>query len=209
MRYKPQFVILLTLMVLSSSCNSGQWTLTSPPPPGWRSPVSDLFVDETAFPEGWRIEFPEDIITDPTINHVGISWGRPDVAGTVYQVIWRAYTIEDAMEEYAKISQQPLLRPHYTPAPKNFYVEFRPPPEVDFQSQVADESYLACGWLEWAFCEIVARYHNYVVYMNLDLAAEYGGHTSSGLTYVEIEKVMRAMDAKFAEAITEWYAETQ
>lgn len=92
-----------------------------------------------------------------------------------------------------------------TPSPPDFYVAFVPPDEIDFHSQIADEFYLACGWRIWARSEVLARYRNYVVDLSLDLEAEYGGHTSQGLKYAEIETVVRAMDAKFAEAMAQFY----
>ncbi len=36
--------------------------------------------------------------------------------------------------------------------------------------------------------------------MRLKLETEYRGHVTHGLTYSEIEAVVKAMDAKFAEA---------
>ena len=90
-----------------------------------------------------------------------------------------------------------MLLTSYTPSPWDSYVAFEPPAEFSFQSRVADESYLACGWLRGAQCYVMVRYRNYVTYVILDLEGEYEGRVSRGLTYEEIEAVVEAMDAKF------------
>ncbi len=206
---KPTLILVAFVILIMIGCRVIPiWGPTPTPLPGWRSPVSALLVDDSAFPKGWvRVrEFP--VTPDPTINHVyrkwwGQAWGD---ARTADQAIWRAYTIEDAQEKYKELRRQPMLLQTYTPKPwDEVYIEFRPPPEIGFRSQVADEFYLACGWLEVAQCHVIARYRNYVTYMVLDLEAQYEGHINHGLTYAEIETVLRAMDAKFAEAMKEFY----
>lgn len=192
---------LLSLAVLAVGCKSRE-PLHPVPPPGWRSPVAELLLDETDLPAGWQVdlEFPRGRIMDPTINHVAREWWNPEKGSAgIMQSIWRAYTIEDAQEKYNKLRRQPMLLQTYTPQPWDIYVEFRPSPEIGFRSQVADEFYLACGWLYGAECHVIARYRNYVTCMALDLETEYAGHVHHGLTYSEIEAIVRAMDAKFAD----------
>ena len=194
MKMKLFLVILVMTMVMG--CR-----VLQPTPPGWRSLVSALLVEDNVFPEGWaRIrDLPQAGLTDPTINHVYRSWWKQaEGDGKADQAIWRAYTIAAAKEQYADLrrSQFYLLG---TLSPDEFFVEFTPPDEIDFQSETADEFYLACGWRIWAHCEVVARYRNYVTNMMLDLEAECKGHVTHGLTYPEIETVVRAMDARFEQ----------
>ncbi len=192
-------MLVLPLFMLLASC--GLFRSPTPTPlPGWRSPVSELFVDESAFPEGWKSGSPEGTIIDPTVNHVTQEWGHPGVAGTVRQSIWRGYTAADVQDKYDELRKTQFApsRPLY---PGTLYVPFDPPTEIAFQSQVADQFYLACGWWGNAYCEVIARYRNYVVELWLDREAEYEGHISHGLTYPEIEAVIRAMDAKCAWAL--------
>lgn len=198
-----QAVLVLSLAALTVSCGTFR-TPTPTPPLGWRSSVSDLFVDESAFPVGWQIGFPEDTTMDPTINHVGREWwGPPDESGVVIQSIWRAYTVTDAEKKYDEL-QVSQFQPS-RPSPYDIFVPFEPPTEFDFQSQTADEFYLACGWWGVAYCEVIARYHNYVVEMRLPREAECGGYATHGLAYAEIEAAVRAMDAKFAETMEKFY----
>lgn len=193
MNQKMRLLALFMLLVFQAACSL--LAPTPMPPSGWSGNVRDLFVDESAFPFEWVArELGSD---DPLANHVdrGFNFiGNPPLPGTVTQSIWRAYTIADAEEKYAELRQsqfQPRLEPEEMVAP------WLPPEEIDFQSIAADESYLACGWEEWASCHYLARYKNYVTYLNLDLQAQLGTLESHGLTYDEIEAVLKAADAQF------------
>jgi hypothetical protein len=44
---------ILIVAVSMMSCNSLTAYPTATPLPGWNSPVTDLFVELTGFPEGW------------------------------------------------------------------------------------------------------------------------------------------------------------
>jgi hypothetical protein len=193
----------LLLAMLVTGCNgAGLPQSVFPTPPGWRSPVAELLLDESDFPDGWQIDFnsPQDLFMDPTVNHVGRELWNPEKGSAgILQSIWRSYTVSDAKKGYTELRQSPLLLARLTPIPEDFYVEFNPPPELSFQSQVADEFYMACGWVVWAHCKVVARYRNYTVELNLALEAEHQGHISQGLTYIEIEVALKAMDNKFQE----------
>ncbi len=189
-------VLVLLLVISLSSCEG----LVPTPPPGWRSPVSELFMDESALPAGWKIDSPEGRTTDPTINHIAREWSHPGKSGGVFQSIWRAYTARDAKSEYNKLRRSQFVRGRPSD-PRAAYVPFEPPEEINLQGLTADEFYLACGWSTWAYCEMVARYRNYAVELRLDLEAEYEGHISEGLTYPEVEAAIRAMDAQFARAL--------
>jgi len=205
---KAKIILPVSLLILMVGCQILAAPEPTPTPlPGWRSLTSDLLLEDGAFPEGWaRIRtMPIDSLTDPTINHVYRSWwGASKGEGKVQQAIWRAYTTSAAEERYTELRQGQFYLLS-TPPPSDFYVPFETPDEIDFHSQVADEFYLACGWRIWARCEVVARYRNYVVDLNLELETEYEGHISHGLTYAEIEDAARAMDTKFEETMERFY----
>jgi hypothetical protein len=161
-------------------------------------------VDESALPRGWKIDSPAGTTTDPTVNHLAREWYHEGCSGGAFQSIWRLYTADAAAGKYANLRDSQFdLGPPADPSAA--FVPLKPPQEIDFHSQVADEYYLACGWSTWAFCELIARYRNYVVELRLDLQAEYQGQVHCGLTYPEAEAVIRAMDVKFAEAIKTFY----
>ena len=199
MNIRLRVVLALSLAALLANCG-GPWGPTPTALPGWRSPVSELFVDESALPAGWKIGSPAGTTTDPTINHLAREWYHEGCSGGVFQSIWRAYTAGAAAGKYDGLRDSQF---NFGPPadPGAAFIPLKPPEEIDFQSEAADEFYLACGWSTWAYCELVARYRNYVVEMRLDLQAEYEGQVHCGLTYPEIEAAIRAMDAKFAWAL--------
>jgi hypothetical protein len=149
-------------------------------------------------------ETSSDRLADPTVNSVYRSWWKPGSSEGAEQIISRAYTVAEAQDLYTELRQR-QFSPRGTLPPYELFVEFQPPDGIDFQSEVADEFYLACGWWTWAYCEAIARYQNYVVELRLDWETEYEGNTAYGLTEAEVEAVVRAMDAKFAEAMETFY----
>lgn len=203
MKLRQVMSSLLLVAIFATGCERVALSQLIPSPPGWRSPVAQLLLDENAFPKGWQIidyESPQDHLMDPTINHVSREWWNPDKESAyMSQSIWRAYTVGNAKKGYTELRQSSLLLARLTPIPEDFYVEFRPPPELSFQSQVADEFYIACGWNVWAYCEVVARYRNYIVDLSLSHETVYQGQINQGLTYVEMETVLKAMDNEFRE----------
>jgi len=209
---KLRLIVAASCLAVMTSCRIPAPPEPTPTPlPGWRLLVSDLLLGDEAFPEGWtRIrDLPQAGLTDLTINHVYRSWwGQDQGNGKADQAIWRAYTVAAAEKKYADLRQSQFYLRSTLP-PDEFFVEFAPPDEIDFQSGVASEFYLACGWRIWAHCDVIARYRNYVTSVSLDLEAEQEGHVSHGLTYAETEAIVRAMDAKFAEAMGEFYPPSQ
>ncbi len=205
-------ILIFAVVGLLALCRLTPWPRwIAPAPPGWRTPVAELLLDESDYPDGWYVDFnaPENLFMDPTVNHVDRQLGNPG-KGSAYilQSIWRAYTLGDARSKYTELRETPPLVAWFTPSPSDYYVKFQPSTEISFQSKVADEFYVACGWVVWSYCEAVARYHNYVVDLRLPLEASSQGHVEQGLTYTEIEKVLEMMDAKFAAFLTTLSAPT-
>ncbi|MCS7017412.1 MAG: hypothetical protein NZM42_15015 [Gemmatales bacterium] len=75
------------------------------------------------------------------------------------------------------------------------FVPFAPPAEITFESQIADEYYFACGVDVVHQCQMLARYRNYFVYFYFDVTTQ---QDPGGLTYAEIERVLRALEDKVA-----------
>ena len=87
--------------------------------------------------------------------------------------------------------------------PGDFFMEFKSPDDIQFESWAADEYSLTCGWMTWAYCSLIVRYRNYNTALRLDLQAEYKGEKSDGLTYAEMEPIMKAMDTRFVEFLAQ------
>jgi len=200
--------LIISFLILTVGCQFLPSLVLEPTSlPGWRSPVGELLLEKTAFLEGWvrMRDVPSDM-TDPTTNHVYRSWWWEAAgSGKVEQDIWRSYTVENAEKHYAEL-RQTQFHPSRTPHPDELFVEFVPPEEITYQSQIADEFYLACG-RRWGgpMCIVVAHYRNYVTQLRIDQEMECEGYTNRGLTYPEIETLVETVDAKFAEAMEEFY----
>ncbi len=195
-----KYIILLLFVALMLACVRLPFVKQTPTPlPGWRSPVYQLLLEDSSFPEGWKDEFPNETEKDPTINHVYRIWGRGYLPGTVEQSIQRAYTEERAIKTYQNLQSQ------FTPTPSVFddvFIPLESPEEVSFVSEVADEWKFACGWQTIPFCVLIARYRNYTTEMRLALETEdilNPGELTDGLTYLEIENVLQEVDLKFSE----------
>jgi hypothetical protein len=191
-RVKSQLAVIVIILLLAGIGCQVISGATPPPPPGWYDNASDLLLDETAFPDGWRTEPNE---AYPRANNVAQVFYSPR-GSLVDQIIWRAYNLDDAEEKYAELRES-QFRPHLLP--EEMIADWLPPFEIDFRSTTADEFYLACAWEEWASCQLLARYSNYVVLMRFPREAEFEGQHSQGMTYEEIEPVIEVMDAKFTE----------
>lgn len=176
---------------------------TSKSLPNQSNDLREFLIDETAFPEGWRVELQLEQSRHPLSNHIHREFflvpPSEDPAGAS-QDVWRANTIDTAQDKYEE-----LLESQYQPSrplnPGQLFVAFEHPSDIHLPTGLADESYLACGWWIWAYCQLVSRYQNYVVYLRLDQKAEFEGHITNGLTSQEIEAVIWAMDSKFAEVL--------
>jgi hypothetical protein len=193
MKHYLGLAVIFLLASLLEGCNMVGATQT--PLPGWRSPVYQLLVDDTVFPQDWAVDFPQDTSTDPTANHIWRTWGHMSGA-KAEQAIWRAYSIIDAQKKYDELQSQ--FHPSRPSEPDAIFIEPKPPTEISFQSQIVDEMHLACGWVYTAYCVVVARYRNYVTEVRMDLQTEHEGIHSDGLMYEQVENILIAMDTKFA-----------
>jgi len=195
-------IIVICFAWLSGACNLPHIFQPTPtPPPGWRLPVADLLIDDAVLPESWQVDFPEDTSYDPTVNKISRIWGNPPNPGTLYQVIWRAYTIEDAEDKYNQLRQSQF---HPTPPTLDtvIFISPEPPKVISYMTEDADEHYFACGWSTVSYCLAIARYRNYVVEMSFPLNTEHverPGTYTNGLVYSEIELLLDEMDKRFID----------
>jgi hypothetical protein len=187
------------VLILMSSCGSFVHRSPLPTPPGWNELVSDLLVDDASFPIGWtRMRDSKDILTDSSINHVYRSWWWESKGkGIAEQSIWRAINRSEAKDKYVDLRKGSFLE-KYTKSPEEEFGKFETPNEIIYRSEIAENLYYACGWLDGGECIVVAQYRNYVSYMRFSLSGQKLGYTTIGLTYQEIESLIKAMDKKFA-----------
>lgn len=196
MRFRVPLAATLAALIAVSCSLLPEPTPT--PLPGWYRDARELLVPESAFPGEWRVHLYKEANVHPRANHVHRELGRGNRPGIAVQDVWRSYTTGSAKAHYDELRQGEFHPSEPLPAYAVF-IEFEPPTEISVESRVADEFFLACGWWTVAVCKVVARYRNYVVLMRLPHEAEVDGHHTDGLTYGEIETVVRAMDARFEQ----------
>jgi hypothetical protein len=197
-----RFLHFLAIVVLVGCTLSTSPDQQETPLPGWRVLVSNLLLDDEAMPDGWsRIrDWPKGSLTDTSINHVYRSWwGEAEGIGKIEHAVWRAYSIDDAKDFYAELRHD-QYDPLRTPSSSQIYIAYKTPTEIQYSSQVADEYYLACGWSGFPRCVAIARYRNYVS----EIIADWetigpDGELREGLTFDEIEELIKNMDEKFLE----------
>jgi hypothetical protein len=110
----------------------------------------------------------------------------------VLQHIYRIYSIEAATAYYKRIYDVDFNK---TPAPP--HTPFIRPPEVSYRSPIADDYFLGCGLDEVPACRALFRYRNFVIEFYMDIDAGRG----DGLNIIEVEPVLRAMDARASEVL--------
>jgi len=201
-----RILAIIILCAIGTSCNS-PWSSLLPKPtplPGWRSPTDYLFLTEKDLPQGWQLDFPGPTPEpDPTTNANARKYYKVGSSISVYQIIWRAYTINNAQEHFLDRRKNEFRTPQQPIPASHNYCEFKPPAEITFKSEVADEFYLACGTWDISDCEALARYRNYVTILRIDIETECNGGYQEGLTYPDAERIIRAMDSHFEEFLRE------
>jgi hypothetical protein len=167
------------------------------------SPVmpAHLLINIDTFPAEWghNRDAPLNLFDDPLINHVFRSWGQINGgSGSAYQNIERS---KNALRAYVNYLETVKSQIYFRKDPDKYLIEFHTPEEIKFKSAVADNSILLCGWYERAYCEFIAQYENYVVFLDAGLQVDYEGEHSDGLTYAELGKILHAIDEKFVELL--------
>lgn len=188
-------LLIVLLSMLLSSCNGVSTILKPTPLPGWRIPVSQLFVDSSVFPDDVTLSYsePDGKESDSTINHFFREWSG-NSSGRIWQNVFRSYKVSEAEEYYDQLRNS-MFSVNGTPSPDNYFSEFLPPDEVEFTSQFVDEYYFACGYWDGYNCEMLARYRNYVI--TLHLPHEVPGSDDPGLSFSQMKPILENMDQRF------------
>lgn len=165
------------------------------PPPGWNSPLTELFVELESLPEGWGTD-PQVGDIDVRVNNVGRTFFdlAPNGSGKVHQVLWRAYTVSDAETRFTERSQALRARGWLPRYPST---RFGPIREITYQSRAADQWGLACGIDVIAECWFLGRYHNYVTFVYFTLEDD----EYDGLSFAEAGSLLAGVDEQFRETL--------
>lgn len=153
-------------------------------------PASDLLLNEEPFPRQWQVN-PCDPYCDGAerADEAGRTFGIIDVPGHVVQHVYHYGSVQAARKKFRRSES---TKP------------YPPPPVPLYESVFADEQYLRCEIKEEIpDCHVGLRYGSYFVYFYFILAESYtnweGRTLHIGLSFDEVDHVLRAMDQQFAE----------
>lgn len=169
--------------------------------------MSTVVGEDQAFPEGWSVDPCNRCEENGESNRI---FGLPDTPGHVVQRVFYFAGDGEAAQAFQTYRASDLVEAtHEVRRPSTV---LRRPPDIAYRSPIADEQYLACGVDVVPICRAGLRYGNYFAYFYFALTSRYyfdylepdevGNKASfdrAGLTLSEVETVLRAMDAHYAE----------
>ena len=159
----------------------------------------DLLIDATAFPAGWirsqcepRCDSMQKAFESVRRFYV------PYKVGKLVQNVYAYNSVEHAENEYTRYRTTVFNTSERQPS-----TDFTVPPN-SYRSAVADEQYLACGISGSAKCQYLARYRQYMVFIETDMASWQGygeDILDDGLSLAELERVLAAQDTLIVETL--------
>jgi hypothetical protein len=178
MSYTNRFFRIAWIAILLTGCNL--YSSQSKTPVVVSPPASAFLLDSDVFPKGWTFESDEQ-----GVIVAGRDFYLPNASGHSFQEVFRRPSENEASKKYKVYLEG------------EFNKSFTSTPEITFKSKIADEYYFACGVDVVPSCKMLARYHNYFVYFYFDLITN---KEPGGLTYSEIEHVLKALESKVSDA---------
>jgi hypothetical protein len=159
-------------------------------------PARDLLLDLSYLPDGW--EQPQGLTYLDRKGKGGVTssegyWERVSPPAGISQEVYAYGNVDDALDSFANLRELVFL----TSSRQNS-APYLPPPEIKYQSSIADEYYLACGVDEVLICRALLRYRSYVIVLFMP-SNELG---NDGLMYSEIENTLIAVDKKIAKELS-------
>lgn len=204
---------LLSLTVFLAGCNVMLPFRSAPGPvPAPNVPTARLLISADPFPGGWVVFSCEPHCDRRERNgDSGRSFGIVGVPGHVIQHVLyfeREWAAQANFQRYEETDLPETVDPNSV---QSLRTAFSPPYEIKYRSPIADEQYLGCGIDEVPACRAGLRYGNYFTYFYFDLKTRYYMHYldddiikeellhEGGLTFSQVEKILRAMDEHYAE----------
>lgn len=163
----------------------------------------DLLLNDESFPQNWHILPGDDEYDKGPSDATREFVPRENRPGHVIQDVLIFRSARAAAAEFRGYRETFF---HKKPPPQTPSTDHRPPPQIQYQSPIADEYYFACGVDIVPICQVLYRYDNYFIYMFFDIESieidgkQYGGD-DEGLQLEEIEPILRALDAQVADRL--------
>jgi hypothetical protein len=182
---------VLALVLLGTGCSNAGEVLNATPLPN--APAPSLLLDEKPFPPKWQVA-PGETSRDLRDTHAIRGFGRRSIAGQVIQNVYQFDSVRDALAKYQLYRKADFAK---APPPQVPSTELVTPSEITYQSPIADEYYLGCGWNVAYICRALFRYRNYVVEFYFDIDSGNG----EGMKVREVEPIVRAMDEQTSSVL--------
>jgi hypothetical protein len=150
--------------------------------------IKDLLVDEAIFPPGAQAGEFISPLPESAVNSAGrtIYLGKGGIAN---HAIYPYRTARGAAREFNHQKELVFSEPREWEAPWEI------PAEVNYESSVADQYYLACGGpIGGNMCNMIAQYEEYYVFFN--------AHMNPGeLGFADLERVLHVIDERMAKCL--------
>jgi hypothetical protein len=149
-------------------------------------PLEELLMDETVFPAGWRGGEPG-IAPLRIGERLVATFHPPTNVGLALHDVYRCRSAEAAATAYEDNIDS------YFFSPREGRTSWSMPPELSYESTVADQFRLGCRThIEHGSerCQAVGQYDEYVVHFAADM--------SSVMTYDDLEHILQAIDERMA-----------
>lgn len=165
--------------------------------------IEELLIDESVFPEGWKVDpaGPSAPAKAPlgglksierTSLHFyiwGVS-GEQIWSGVAGEQIHRFWSVNDAVEEFER--QMGLAF-----AVGKYDTPWVVPAELPYQSSAADRVFFACSVHgSIPMCRMIGQYDEYFVIFNTHMSPDF-------MTYEDLERVLQAIDERMAHYLAE------
>lgn len=188
---------LFVLLALSCVCLQVTGRIGQVPYPTPAFPIQDLLLDESAFPGGWRADRPFDpeerIPAEQLARNFLTDKCHPLLVGAgqdVYRFYWGADSAAEAYPEQIAI--------WFSPNRGDWSI----PPELSYQSAVADQCRFGCYYDEDFYCkrcQAVAQYGEYIVLFSAHLDPDH----PECLSFTDLEQILVAIDERMVEHLGE------
>jgi hypothetical protein len=183
---------LLVLVACSCVCLQVTGRIGQVPHPTPAFPIEDLLLDESAFPEGWRADAPFDpewgMASEETARHFHTSKCHPLMVGASHGVNRFSWGADSAAEAYPE-----QIAIWFSPN----WGEWSVPPQLSYESGVADQYRLGCYYDEDSHCtrcQAMAQYGEYIVLFS----AHFDPDHPECLTFTDLEWILLAIDERMA-----------
>jgi len=179
---------VLLILLLACVCSGGGYVFIRPPERPCE--ITELLIDETAFPEGTRIGWTESPMAGgplgrPIIYYSDANRGFwPAGPGGSIHYVFRAKTPKLAERIYEREARGAY-------AENKNVGPWAQPEEIAYRSPIADTYTLQCGRCHGGRrCTMIAQYAEYVVKFTTPIGL--------GMDYEGLERVLRAIDERMA-----------